>query len=430
LEVSDKSAVPPMAPVDHKGSPNFGKTPHSAATKMLNTQGRDIIASLPGDMAALDSIGTGEGLPIWERMAAIIRKRRFNVRDLMAGFDRNQYSFIDLPTFQRALCNAFGNQWIELAMTTPEFREITDPYLTRKPQQDGEPGAFVQWSLFSNDLQMLADTFRPTDDFITRLGKVEAREKASVELHDKYGVTGPELKFAFKYFVERVVQYSKRGLTDGFRRIDKDHKGTLSGDELREFFIDGAADAPWYVNDRTIDVLVDWADLNEDDSIDYNELSAVVLCDDVLEFAALLPAKRAASQQTNLLARKVGKRGMAAKDILEAQKMIKEKLRMMGGGGNNAISAIRSYLDKDGSGSVTRDEIKMMCVTFDIIRHKNKKTGLMVGALSVAHIDTLLDVVDKIAGQEGVATEDKKVDLTTFVKAVIQGKDVLEKAGM
>jgi len=54
--------------VDHHGSPNFGKTPHSAATKMLNTQGRDIIASLPGDMAALDSIGTGEGLPIWERM--------------------------------------------------------------------------------------------------------------------------------------------------------------------------------------------------------------------------------------------------------------------------------------------------------------------------------------------------------------------------
>ena len=242
---------------------NFSAKAHSSATKMLNTQGRDIINSLPGDMAALDSQGTGEGLPIFERMSMIIRKRRFNVRDLMAGFDRNTYGFIDLPTFQRALCNAFGNQWIELAMTTPEFREITEPYLTRKPQQDGEPGSFVQWSLFSNDLQMLADTKQPTEDFLARLGKVEAREKASVELHDKYGVTEPEIKFAFKYFVERVQTYSKRGLTDGFRRMDSDHKGSLSGDELRQFFISGAADAPWYVNDRTIDVLVDWADMNE-----------------------------------------------------------------------------------------------------------------------------------------------------------------------
>ena len=119
-----------------------------AAPHLINTQGRDIINSLPGDMSALASIGMGEGLPIWERMAVIIRIRRFNVRDLMAGFDRNGYGFIDLPPFQRALCNAFGNQWVELAMTTQEFREITEPYLTRRPQKDGEPGSFVQWSSF------------------------------------------------------------------------------------------------------------------------------------------------------------------------------------------------------------------------------------------------------------------------------------------
>ena len=108
--------------------------------KLLNTQGSDVIMELPGDMAALDSIGMGEGLPIWERMAVIIRKRRLNVRDLMAGFDRNKYGFFDLPTFQRALCNAFGPQWVELAMTTREFREVTEPYLTRKPQQACEVG--------------------------------------------------------------------------------------------------------------------------------------------------------------------------------------------------------------------------------------------------------------------------------------------------
>lgn len=77
-------------------------------------------------------------------------------------------------------------------------------------------------------------------------------------------MTEPELKFAFKYFTERVTTYSKRGLTDGFRRIDSGgKKGSLSGDDLRTFFMEGAAEAPWFVNDRTINVLIDWADINE-----------------------------------------------------------------------------------------------------------------------------------------------------------------------
>lgn len=73
----------------------------------------------------------------------------------------------------------------------------------------------------------------------------------------------------------------------------------------------------------------------------------------------------------------IGKRGMTAGDVLEAQQRFKEKLRNIGGGGSNAISALKSYLDKDGNGSVTREEIKMLGITFDIIRHKDKKTGLV-----------------------------------------------------
>jgi hypothetical protein len=177
-------------------------------------------------------------------------------------------------------------------------------------------------------------------------------------------------------------------------------------------------------------VLVDWADLNEDDCIDYNEISNVMLCEDVLEFAALLPRKKAEAQKGNILARKVGKRGLTAADILDCQMKIKEKLRQLGGGGNNAVAAVKSYLDKDGSGSVTREEIKMMCVTFDIIRHKDKKTGMMKGDLSVQHVETLLDIVDKISKDVGLATDGIKVDVDVFTKAVIQGKDVLDFAGM
>ena len=35
----------------------------------------------------------------------------------------------------------------------------------------------------------------------------------------------------------------------------------------------------------------------QDDQIDYNELSAVILCEDILEFALLVPDKKMVSQE-------------------------------------------------------------------------------------------------------------------------------------
>ena len=90
--------------------------------------------------------------------------------------------------------------------------------------------------------------------------------------------------------------YSKRGLQDGFRRIDDDHKGSLTGDELVRFFME-EAHCPWYCNERTIACLVDFADLNDDDEIGYLELSQVLECDSLVEFAALVPQKKAKAQE-------------------------------------------------------------------------------------------------------------------------------------
>ena len=50
--------------------------------------------TLPGDLATLDTIGMGEGEPIWDRMAKIIRSRRLDCRQLMAGFDRAHKGFL------------------------------------------------------------------------------------------------------------------------------------------------------------------------------------------------------------------------------------------------------------------------------------------------------------------------------------------------
>jgi len=54
----------------------------------------------------------------------------------------------------------------------------------------------------------------------------------------------------------------------------------------------------------------------------------------------------------------------------------------------------------------------------------------MKGDLSKAHIDTLLDCVDKIAGEEGIEADDKKVNVNAFVVHVIQGPDILAAAGL
>ena len=59
--------------------------------------------TLPGDLSALDTEGIGEGEPIWDRMSKLIRSRRLDVRQLMAGFDRSKKGFFDLATLRRAL---------------------------------------------------------------------------------------------------------------------------------------------------------------------------------------------------------------------------------------------------------------------------------------------------------------------------------------
>ena len=141
-----------------------------------------IDATLPGDLSVMDTVGMGEGEPIWDRMAKIIRSRRLDVRQLMAGFDRSKKGFFDLATLRRAFSNAFSNQWTELAMTQAEFAEVTEPYLTRVPQNNGEPSSLVQWRQLAQDLQMLAETGRPTADFLERLAKIEAQERAAAKL--------------------------------------------------------------------------------------------------------------------------------------------------------------------------------------------------------------------------------------------------------
>ena len=98
---------------------------------------------MPGDLACMDSVGLAEGQGIWERMAAIVRMRRLDVRILMDAHDRRNAGLVDKECFRRSLCYAFNNYWTELAMTSDEFEEIVKPYVTRIPNKPGEPPGFV-----------------------------------------------------------------------------------------------------------------------------------------------------------------------------------------------------------------------------------------------------------------------------------------------
>ena len=53
----------------------------------------------------------------------------------MDAHDRRNRGFVDVPVFRRSLCYAFGNQWIELAMTSKEFDEICLPPPHRRTVQ-------------------------------------------------------------------------------------------------------------------------------------------------------------------------------------------------------------------------------------------------------------------------------------------------------
>ncbi len=392
-------------------------------------------ATMPGDVGDLATVGTGEGLGIWERMAMVIRNRSLDVRILMDAHDRRNYGFVDIPTFRRSLCYAFGergpmpaslvtasraaagrvyppracppragNQWIDLAMTSAELKEISAPYLSRKPNAKGEPEAFVMWQKFTTDLQHLADNKEPTQEFLSRLAEIEAREKASAELMKEYGVTEFELKSALAAIKDRLLTYN-RTIVDAFRRIDADHSGTLRADEIKAFFQDAYLGD--IVNDRTLNAIVDMSDADGDDQINYKELTKVITAEDVLELQSLVKDRKKVSASKLEGMQTVGSRGTTVAELKAAQQAIKTKLMEK----HSTVRAALRDFDEDGSGVLSRDEIYAVLNTYYLLEYKDFYTGETRGDISYAACDTLLDFIDK--------SGDGKIDQQEFAKVLL-----------
>ena len=359
-----------------------------------NTGQTKFYTELPGDLSVLDSLGLAEGQGIWERMAAIIRRQRLDVRILLDAHDRRNAGLVDTETFRRALCYAFGNHWIELAMTSDEFEELVKPYLTRLPQRPGDPPGFVFWQKFATDLQTLADRRTHSDDFMARLVKIEAKERVAAKILKDYGVTEDELRATFAQ-LKHTLNYNGGGgsagvLTTAFRRMDQDHSGTVGAAEIKKFLLTMQRGMEELVNIKVLDAIIDMCDADGDGSIDYSEVSKMILCDDILELLALVPDKTKVHKGQSYLNQTVGSRNVTIGELQKAQQAIKTFLNTKY---KDVATALR-MIDAQGDGSLTRDEIKTFLEKNHLLKHIDYHTGAMHGELTQAAADTLMDFVD------------------------------------
>lgn len=199
-------------------------------------------------------------------------------------------------------------------------------------------------------------------------------------------------------------------LNDAFRRVDGSGNGYISAEEIKTFFRDAYLGD--IVNDRTLACMIDMADLNGDDEIDYSELSAVIECDDILELAALVPDKKVVSKEKQEAAKKVGKYGCTVGQLKSTAKIIREALMMKH---NSVFRALRDF-DESGDGVLSREEILTVLKQFNLMKYTDFYTGETRGELGMNEVNTLLDFVDK----DGSGT----IDYGEFTK-VLTSDDIM-----
>jgi len=294
------------------------------------------------------------------------------------------------------LCYAFGNQWIELGMSTKEFNQIIAPYLSRRPNNPGDPEAYVMWQKFTNDVQTLAEKKFRTRGFLDRLAAVEARETFNKILNQKYGITDYELRLAQTSLVERLLQYNKT-LAAAFRSIDKDRSGIVSRDEIRDYFAEasgfqqsGAMANTDNVNlggvsDKAVECLLDFVDKDGDGDIPTDELIEVLMAEDITLLApGGIPGARKPKAPEPMI------RGVPLSKVKHAARIMRERLIVNA----KSISQAFKKVDADGSGTLSRDEILEMLNNYYILKYEDVYTKEIRGDLTVDEVHALLDLVD------------------------------------
>ena len=113
----------------------------------------------------------------------------------------------------------------------------------------------------------------------------------------------------------------------------------------------------------------------------------------------------------------MGKRGATAEMVKKAHLQIVGKLleRM------KTIKQVITYLDGDGSGSLERGEIKQKLRSFGILEFKDTLTGKVKGDVSIKVMDTIFDLVDRVAELTGGVPSEQnegKIAIGAFAKGL------------
>jgi len=174
-------------------------------------------ATMPGDLLGANP----DARSVMDRMSKVIRTRNLDLLNLMDDFlkrPRNSRmpvrnrAFLDVSTFRRALCYAFGDQWLGLAISNAEFEALYMKYERKDNNeyyantggggyqgggqygagvQGGQPESLILWQQFAQDLQYYTDGDNRSDAEkmlleaeLAHIARAEAAEAAALSAHD------------------------------------------------------------------------------------------------------------------------------------------------------------------------------------------------------------------------------------------------------
>jgi len=332
---------------------------HGTATKLPNMYlptshpAMQVIAltekTMPGDVLGISPRHPSTVEPVEDRMATIIRERSLSLVDLMDDFlkrpayskmpTRNR-SFLDVPTFKRALCFAFGDQWTRLSMSSAEFDAIVKQHVRTDAahgsqktdvQGFGMPEPLIQWQPFAYAVQKRADGDRyamklrgalsneqqalfdqqikdakaaeaeyashAAQDigFMDSSNKYEAKAGLRAKQAEKArqlrqpvgnrGATLGEVEAAKKLICERLL-IKNSTVRGALKDIDESGDGVLSRDEikkmLQDFYLLKYFD--FYTGQtrgdlevKVVETLLDMVDGNGDGVIRYDEFAEIIM---------------------------------------------------------------------------------------------------------------------------------------------------------
>ena len=142
-----------------------------------------------------------------------------------------------------------------------------------------------------------------------------------------------------------------------------------------------------------------------DGRVDYNEVSRMILCDDIVELLALVPDKTKSTARptsTRPSARAVSpSRSCRRRSRPSRRKLLKDK---------TIAQALRT-IDAKGDGTLERGEIIQLLQNYKLLKHVDYYTGAMHGDVTMAQADTLIDFVD--------ADGNGKIDYNEFTRVIV-----------